>query len=84
MIPHDYITAWRAQAPWVQDFQVEKEMRKDLRCRSFLNNPTHPASPPRPFISRSRLLRHETILATTVMTITTTTMENSTLQNWTR
>lgn len=25
MIPHDYITEWRAQAPWIQDFQVEME-----------------------------------------------------------
>jgi hypothetical protein len=24
MIPRDYITEWRAQAPWVQDFQVEQ------------------------------------------------------------
>lgn len=26
MIPRDYITAWRAQAPWVQDFQVEQDL----------------------------------------------------------
>lgn len=26
MIPHDYITAWRAQAPWVEDFQVEQDL----------------------------------------------------------
>jgi len=26
MIPHDYITEWRAQAPWVQDFQVEQDL----------------------------------------------------------
>ena len=26
MIPHDYITAWRAQAPWVQDSQVEQDL----------------------------------------------------------
>lgn len=26
MIPHDYITAWRAHAPWVQDFQVEQDL----------------------------------------------------------
>ena len=23
MIPRDYITEWRARAPWVEDFQVE-------------------------------------------------------------
>ncbi len=26
MIPHDYITEWRAQAPWVQEFQVEQDL----------------------------------------------------------
>ena len=26
MIPHDYITEWRARVPWVQDFQVEQDL----------------------------------------------------------
>ena len=26
MIPLDYITEWRARAPWVQDFQVEQDL----------------------------------------------------------
>ncbi len=26
MIPHDYITAWREQAPWVLDSQVEQDL----------------------------------------------------------
>lgn len=26
MIPHDYITAWRVRAPWIQDFQVEQDL----------------------------------------------------------
>jgi hypothetical protein len=26
VIPRDYITAWRAEAPWVQDFQVEQDL----------------------------------------------------------
>ena len=26
MIPRDYITAWRAQAPWIPDFQVEQDL----------------------------------------------------------
>ena len=26
MIPQAYITAWRAQAPWVEDFQVEQDL----------------------------------------------------------
>lgn len=26
MIPRDYVTAWRAKAPWAQDFQVEQDL----------------------------------------------------------
>lgn len=26
MIPRDYITEWRAEAPWIQDFQVEQDL----------------------------------------------------------
>ena len=26
MIPRDFITEWRAQAPWVQDLQVEQDL----------------------------------------------------------
>ena len=26
MIPRDFITEWRAQVPWVQDFQVEQDL----------------------------------------------------------
>ena len=26
MIPHDYITAWRGQVPWVEDSQVEQDL----------------------------------------------------------
>ncbi len=26
MISRDYVTEWRAQAPWVQDFQVEQDL----------------------------------------------------------
>lgn len=26
MIPRDYITEWRTQAPWVQDFQIEQDL----------------------------------------------------------
>jgi predicted nucleotidyltransferase component of viral defense system len=26
MIPRDYVTEWRAQAPWIQDFQVEQDL----------------------------------------------------------
>jgi hypothetical protein len=26
VIPRDYITAWRAEAPWVEDFQVEQDL----------------------------------------------------------
>ena len=33
MIPRDYITAWRAQAPWVQDIQVEQDL---VICRALV------------------------------------------------
>ncbi|MCA9438826.1 MAG: nucleotidyl transferase AbiEii/AbiGii toxin family protein, partial [Candidatus Omnitrophica bacterium] len=26
MIPRDYITEWRAKAPWVYDFQIEQDL----------------------------------------------------------
>jgi predicted nucleotidyltransferase component of viral defense system len=26
LIPRDFITEWRSQAPWVQDFQVEQDL----------------------------------------------------------
>jgi hypothetical protein len=26
MIPRDFITAWRSEAPWVQDRQVEQDL----------------------------------------------------------
>ena len=39
MIPRDYITQWRAQAPWVQDFQVEQDL---IISRALLAIFTHP------------------------------------------
>ncbi len=39
MIPRDYITEWRAQAPWVQDFQVEQDL---VICRALIAIFTHP------------------------------------------
>ena len=26
MIPRDYITAWRAKVPWIEDSQVEQDL----------------------------------------------------------
>jgi predicted nucleotidyltransferase component of viral defense system len=26
VIPRDYITEWRAEAPWIQDFQIEQDL----------------------------------------------------------
>jgi hypothetical protein len=26
VIPRDHITQWRAEAPWIQDFQVEQDL----------------------------------------------------------
>ena len=39
MIPRDYITEWRTNAPWVQDFQVEQDL---VICRALVNIFTHP------------------------------------------
>lgn len=34
MIPRDYITEWRAHAPWVQDFQIEQDL---VICRALVD-----------------------------------------------
>jgi predicted nucleotidyltransferase component of viral defense system len=39
VIPRDYITEWRAQAPWVQDFQVEQDL---VISRALLEIFRHP------------------------------------------
>ncbi len=39
MIPRDYITEWRTQAPWVQDFQVEQDL---VICRALVAIFVHP------------------------------------------
>ncbi len=39
MIPRDYITEWRATAPWVQDFQVEQDL---VISRALVDIFSHP------------------------------------------
>jgi predicted nucleotidyltransferase component of viral defense system len=39
VIPHDYITQWRTEAPWVQDFQVEHDL---VISRALLEIFAHP------------------------------------------
>jgi predicted nucleotidyltransferase component of viral defense system len=39
VIPHDYITEWRSQAPWVQDIQVEQDL---VICRALVELFSHP------------------------------------------
>ena len=39
MIPRDYITEWRAQAPWVQDFQVEQDLVISKALIDIFSNP---------------------------------------------
>ena len=39
MIPRDYITEWRANAPWVADFQVEQDL---VICRALVDIFNHP------------------------------------------
>ena len=39
MIPRDYVTEWRRQAPWVQDFQVEQDL---VTSRAIVDIFSHP------------------------------------------
>jgi len=39
MIPRDYITEWRTQAPWIQDFQVEQDL---VISKALVNIFSHP------------------------------------------
>lgn len=39
MIPRDYVTEWRAEAPWVQDFQVEQDL---VISRALIEIFSHP------------------------------------------
>ncbi len=39
MIPRDFITEWRAEAPWVQDFQVEQDL---IITRALVGIFSHP------------------------------------------
>lgn len=39
MIPRDYITEWRTNAPWVENFQVEQDL---VICRALVNIFGHP------------------------------------------
>jgi predicted nucleotidyltransferase component of viral defense system len=40
VIPHDYITEWRSEAPWVRDFQVEQDL---VISRALVEIFSHPA-----------------------------------------
>jgi predicted nucleotidyltransferase component of viral defense system len=39
VIPRDYITEWRAHAPWVQDFQVEQDLVIARALVAIFNHP---------------------------------------------
>jgi predicted nucleotidyltransferase component of viral defense system len=39
MITRDYITEWRKQAPWVQDFQVEQDLVISKALASIFSDP---------------------------------------------
>lgn len=39
MIPRDYITGWRTQAPWVEDFQVEQDLVISRARVEIFSNP---------------------------------------------
>lgn len=53
MIPRDYVTEWRAQAPWVEDFQVEQDL---VISRALVAIFSHP------LLSRSLAFRGGTAL----------------------
>lgn len=40
MIPRDYITEWRAHAPWIQDFQVEQDLVINRALVEIYSHPT--------------------------------------------
>lgn len=40
MIPRDYITAWRAEVPWIPDFQVEQDLVISRAIAEIFANPT--------------------------------------------
>ena len=44
MIPRDYITEWRAVAPWVQDLQVEQDLVISRALIALFSNPDIAAS----------------------------------------
>jgi len=39
MIPEDYITAWRAQAPWLLGAQVEQDLVINRAVVELFSNP---------------------------------------------
>lgn len=43
MIPRDYVTSWRAHAPWATDAQVEQDLASGQRG-SISRLTAHPAS----------------------------------------
>ena len=53
MIPHDYITEWRAHAPWADNAQVEQDL---VICRALVNIFSHPV------VSDALAFRGETAL----------------------
>lgn len=40
MIPKDYITEWRREAPWVEDFQVEQDLVISRALVELFSHPT--------------------------------------------
>jgi hypothetical protein len=46
VITSDYITEWRARAPWVQDFQVEQDLVICLYRGTVMRQRTAPVIPP--------------------------------------
>jgi hypothetical protein len=39
VIPRDYVTEWRARAPWIEDFQVEQDLVISRALVEIFSNP---------------------------------------------
>lgn len=54
VIPHDYITEWRAQAPWVQALQVEQDLVIS-RASIWVRSQTAPKIGPKSLLANARV-----------------------------
>ena len=63
MIPFDYITEWRAEAPWIDDAQVEQDL---VISRALVEIFSHPVLAEALALRRKRRPARTSRLATSV------------------